>query len=60
LLSEAGERGQQTDALKAAAAIEMRRGRVARSGMKMLGVLSANPNPSLLDRVLRALLRLIR
>lgn len=60
LLSEAGERGLQTEALKAAAALDLRRGRVASSGTKMLGALGSNPNPSLLDRVLKALLRLVR
>ena len=46
LLGEAGEGALQTEALKAAAAIYLRRGRVASSGSKMLEALSANPHPN--------------
>ena len=60
LLGAAGERGLQTEALKAAAAVELRRGRLGSSGSKMLGALLSNPHPGVLDRVLRALLRLAR
>ena len=60
LLGAAGERGLQTEALKAAAGMELKRGHLSRSGSKMLGALFSNPHPTLLDRVLRALLRLAR
>jgi hypothetical protein len=60
LLGESGEAELQSQALKAAAAVDLRRGRVASSGLKMLGALGSNPNPNLLERVLRALLRRMR
>ena len=59
VLGEAAEGAMQTAALKAAAAIDLRRGHLASSGSTMLGALSSNPNPNLLERVLRALLRRI-
>ncbi len=57
LLADAGERGLQTEALKAAAAIDLRRGRLTSSGFRMLSALSSNPKPNLLERVLKAVLR---
>lgn len=60
MLGEAGEGALQTEALKAAAAIDLRRGRVASSGSKMLSALSSNPHPSLLERALKAVLRILR
>jgi tetratricopeptide (TPR) repeat protein len=59
LLGEAGEAGLQSEALKAAAAVDLRRGRVSSSGSSMLGAMISNPNPNLLERMLRALLRRI-
>ena len=59
LLGEAGEAGLQSEALKAAAAVNLRRGRVASSGSSMLSALISNPNPNLLERMLKALLRRI-
>ena len=59
LLGQAGEGGLQSEALKAAAAIDLRRGRVASSGSKMLWALTSNPRPNLLERVLKGLLRRI-
>jgi tetratricopeptide (TPR) repeat protein len=57
ILGQAGEGALQSEALKAAAAIDLRRLRLARSGASMLGALIANPNPNLLERLLKALLR---
>lgn len=57
LLGQAGEGALQSDALKAAAAIDLRHLRVARSGANMLGALTSNPHPNLLERLLKALLR---
>lgn len=57
LLGGAGERALQSEALKAAAAVELRRGRVASSGSRMLGALISKPDPSPLERVLKSLLR---
>lgn len=57
MLGDAGERGMQSEAMKAAAAIDMRRGRIASSGSRMLGALVTNPKPNMLERVLKALLR---
>jgi tetratricopeptide (TPR) repeat protein len=57
MLGDAGERGMQSEALKAAAAIDLRRGRIASASAGMLGSLVSNPKPNLLERVLKALLR---
>ncbi len=60
LLAGAGEPALQTEALKAAAAIDLRRGRVTSSGFRMLSALSSNPRPNLVERVLKAILRRIQ
>lgn len=57
LLGGAGEKGLQSEALKAAAAADLRRGRVASSASRMLGSLISKPEPNLLERVLKSLLR---
>jgi hypothetical protein len=43
--------------LKAAAAIQLRRGRLRDSGLSMLGALGSGLKPTFLERALRSLLR---
>ena len=57
LLGEAGEGELRAIALKAAAAIHLRGGRLTESGLKMLGAMGSSLRPTLLERVLRSLLR---
>ena len=58
LLAEAGEKEMRAVVLKAAAGLQLRRGKVAESGIRMIGVLEAQEHPSVFERVLRYLLRL--
>ncbi len=60
LLGEAGERELRSLALKAAAAIQLRRGKVAESGLRMIGVMEAREHPSLLERALKFLVHLVQ
>jgi len=60
LLGEVGEGELRAMVLRAAAAIELRHGRIAESGLKMLGALGSTGKPTLLERVLRSVLRLSR
>lgn len=60
LLAEAGERELRALALKSAASLQLRRGKIAESGLRMIGVLEAREHPSMLERVLRALLHLVQ
>jgi tetratricopeptide (TPR) repeat protein len=60
LLQEAGEGELRAVVLKAAAAIQLRRGKIAESGMRMIGALEARKKPSLFERLLKLLLRLNR
>jgi hypothetical protein len=57
LLGDAGEGELRGVALKAAAAIQLRRGRLRDSGLNMLGALGSGPKPTFLERVLKSLLR---
>jgi tetratricopeptide (TPR) repeat protein len=60
LLQEAGEGDLCAAVLKAAAAIQLRRGKVVESGTRMIGALEARQKPSLFERLLKLLLRLNR
>ncbi|HEY5981881.1 MAG TPA: hypothetical protein VIU38_00285 [Anaerolineales bacterium] len=60
LLGEAGEGDLRATVLKAAAAIDLKRGKIGESGMKMIGALGSTQKPTLLQRVLRWVLRLAR
>jgi tetratricopeptide (TPR) repeat protein len=60
LLAQAGEGELRSLALKAAAAMQLRRGKVTESGMRMIGVLEAREHPSLFQRILKFLLRLMQ
>jgi tetratricopeptide (TPR) repeat protein len=59
-LGEAGEAGLRGEVLKAAAALQLRRGKVAESGMRMLDALGSSLKPNWLERALKSLLRLWR
>jgi tetratricopeptide (TPR) repeat protein len=60
LFADAGEGDLRSMVLKSAAAVKLRRGKVAESAFKMIGSLEAKDKPSLFDRVLRFLLRLVQ
>jgi len=60
LLGEAGEGGLRAEVLKAAAALQLRRGNILESGLKMLGALGSSPKPTLLERLLRSVLHRTR
>lgn len=60
LLTQAGEKEMRAIVLKAAAGLQLRRGKLAESGLRMIGAMEAKPNPSWLDRLLRSILRLVQ
>jgi tetratricopeptide (TPR) repeat protein len=60
LLGRAGEKEYRSLALKAAAALQLRRGRVTDSGVRMVGVLESREHPSILERILKFILRLVQ
>jgi tetratricopeptide (TPR) repeat protein len=60
LLAEAGEKELRSIALKAAAAIQLRRGKLMESGVSMIGVLESREHPSLWERLLKFLLRIVQ
>jgi tetratricopeptide (TPR) repeat protein len=60
LFADAGEGDLRSMVLKSAAAIKLKRGKVAESAFKMIGSLEAKDKPSLFDRILKFLLRLIQ
>jgi tetratricopeptide (TPR) repeat protein len=59
-LAEAGEGELRALVLKAAASIELRRGKLADSGLRMIGALEARQKPSIFERLLRFLLRIVQ
>jgi tetratricopeptide (TPR) repeat protein len=60
LLGEAGEGELRAIVLRAAAAMQLRRGKITESGLKMLGSLGAGSKLAWLDALLKRLLRLPR
>jgi tetratricopeptide (TPR) repeat protein len=56
----AGEGDLRAIVLKSAAAIKLRRGKVGESAFKMIGSLEAKDRPSLFERLLRSLLRIVQ
>ena len=60
LFSQAGEGELRSMVLKSAAAIKLRRGKVTDSAFKMIGSLEAKEKPSIFERLLRSILRLIQ
>ncbi len=60
LFAEAGEGDLRSMVLKAAAGIKLRRGKVTESAIKMIGSLEAKEKPSIFERMLKSLLRLVQ
>ncbi len=60
LFSQAGEGDLRSLVLKSAAAIKLRRGKVTESAYKMIGSLDAKDKPSIFERLLRSILRVIQ
>ncbi len=60
LFSQAGEGDLRSLVLKSAAAIKLRRGKVSESAFKMIGSLDAKQTPSIFERLLRSILRLVQ
>jgi tetratricopeptide (TPR) repeat protein len=57
LLADAGEGDLRSLVLKSAAGIQLRRGKLAESGIRMIGALEAKRHPSIFERVLRFFVR---
>ena len=60
VFDQAGEGDLRAMVLKSAAAIKLGRGKVKESVFKMIGSLEAEQNPSIFDRILRALMRFVQ
>jgi tetratricopeptide (TPR) repeat protein len=60
LFAEAGEGDLRSMALKAAAGIKLKRGKLADSAIKMIGSLEAKEKPTLFERILRFLLHFVQ
>ena len=60
VFDEAGEGDLRAMVLKSAAGIKLRRGKVKESVFKMVGSLEAKQNPSIFDRILRALVHFVQ
>jgi len=60
LFAEAGEGDLRSMVLKSAAGIKLKGGKVSESAFKMIGSLEAKDKPSLFDRILKFLLRLVQ
>jgi tetratricopeptide (TPR) repeat protein len=60
IFGDAGEGDLRSMVLKSAAAIKLKRGKVTDSAFKMIGSLEAKDKPSLFDRILRSLLRIVQ
>ena len=60
MFGQAGDGDLRSMVLKSAAAIKLRRGQVSESAFKMIGSLDAKDKPSLFERLLRSVLRLIQ
>lgn len=58
VLADAGEGDLRSLVLKAAAEIKLRQGRLADSGIQMIGALEAKRHPTIFERVLRFLVRI--
>jgi len=60
VLAEAGEGDMRAIVLKSAAAIKLRKGKINESAFKMMGSLESEQNPSIFDRLLKALLHFVQ
>ncbi len=59
VLAQAGEGDLRSLVLQGAAGIQLRRGKVVEAGVRMLGALESKQHPSIFERGLRLLLRLL-
>lgn len=57
LFADAGEGDLRALVLKAAAGIQLRKGKLTESGIRMIGALEAKRHPSIFERVLKFLVR---
>jgi len=57
---ERSSEGLRAEVLKAAAGLQLRRGRLADSGVRMIGVLEAREHPSFFERILKFALRVVQ
>jgi len=57
LFAEAGEGDLRATVLKTAAAIQLKQGKLAESGLKMIGAMESRDKPNLLERMLKFFLR---
>jgi tetratricopeptide (TPR) repeat protein len=57
-LADAGEGDLQSQVIKAVAAIQLRRGKLSESGIRMIGALEAKRHPSIFERLLRFFVRI--
>jgi len=60
VFADAGEGDLRSMVLKSAAAIKLKKGKVTESVFKMVGSLDAKQNPSIFDRILRAVVRFVQ
>lgn len=60
VFADAGEGDLRAMVLKSAAGIKLKKGRVTESVFKMVGSLDAKQNPSIFDRILRAVVRFVQ
>jgi tetratricopeptide (TPR) repeat protein len=60
VLGEAGEGDLRAAVLRAAAAIQLRRGRITASGLEMLDAMGSSTKPTVLERILKSVLRWTR
>jgi tetratricopeptide (TPR) repeat protein len=60
VFSEAGEGDLRAMVLKSAAGIKLKRGKITDSVFKMVGSMDAKQNPSIFERVLRAVMRFVQ
>ncbi|HUI87491.1 MAG TPA: hypothetical protein VLX61_02075 [Anaerolineales bacterium] len=60
VFAEAGEGDLRAMVLKSAAGIKLKKGKVGESVFKMIGSMEAKQNPSIFDRILRAVVRFVQ
>jgi len=58
IFAQAGEGDLRAMVMQSAAALKLKKGKVAESAFKMMGALDAKEKPSLLDRILKLLMRI--
>ncbi len=58
IFAQAGEGDLRAMVMQSAAALKLKKGKVAESAFKMMGALEAKEKPTILDRILRLLMRI--